>query len=73
MTPLLRSATLCLILTHLFLVAISTGVVAWSNPFQPRITFASPLGMGVRLTDAASQLSSQIQGLKRHHPRDGAP
>lgn len=53
--------------------AISTGVVAWSNPFQPRITFASPVGMGVRLTDAASQLSSQIQGLKRHHPRDGAP
>lgn len=48
--------------------AISTGVVAWANPFQPRVTFASPVGMGVRLTEPARQLSSQILGLRPRTP-----
>ena len=42
----------------------SQGVVAWANPFDPRVTFTSPVGMGVRLTRAGPQLASQIEGLR---------
>lgn len=43
---------------------ISKGVVAWANPFQPRVTYTSPVGMGVRLTEAGARLAEQIAGLR---------
>lgn len=42
----------------------STGVVAWANPFTPRATFTSPVGMGIRLIQPGVQLASQIAGLR---------
>ena len=42
---------------------ISSGVVAWSNPYDARRTFAAPAGMAVHLTEVAPQLRNQIAGL----------
>ncbi|MDP1822797.1 MAG: response regulator [Archangium sp.] len=45
--------------------AHSAGVVAWSNPYWPRSSFAAAVGMGVRLTRMAPVLANQVERLAR--------
>ncbi len=41
----------------------SEGVVAWANPYRPRLSFAAPVGMGIRLISLSPQLQSHVAGL----------
>lgn len=49
--------------------AESAGVVAWSNPYWPRSSFAAAVGMGVHLTRLAPFLASQVARLSRTRPQ----
>jgi CheY-like chemotaxis protein len=73
LTPLAAGQPVTLRMDFVGQSAVSKGVIAWANPFRPRVTFASPVGMGVRLTQMAPQLSEQITGLQRNRPATDVP
>lgn len=53
--------------------AHSAGVVAWSNPYWPRSSFAAAVGMGVRLTRMAPVLATQVARLARPRADTSSP
>src|SRR5439155_24521211 len=46
---------------------VSTGKVAWSNPYTPRATFSYPIGMGIKFTKLDPAENEQMQKLVRRN------